>query len=60
MAILDTVFSGEKSITALLADTFAGNATVICPGDPVEGLVFVPSNVTPPAACGNVPGTAGR
>jgi len=33
MAILDTVFSGEKSITALLADTFAGNATVICPGE---------------------------
>jgi hypothetical protein len=33
MALLDSVFSGEKSVTALLADTFAGNALVICPGE---------------------------
>jgi len=32
MTILDSVFSGEKSVTALLADTFAGNALIICPG----------------------------
>jgi hypothetical protein len=32
MALLDGIFSGENSITALLANTFAGNATVICPG----------------------------
>jgi cobyrinic acid a,c-diamide synthase len=33
MALLDSIFSGERSITALLADTFAGNATVIVPGE---------------------------
>jgi len=33
MALLDSIFSGEKSVTALLADTFAGNAVVICPGE---------------------------
>ena len=33
MALLDSVFSGEKSITALLAKTLAGNAMVICPGE---------------------------
>ena len=32
MALLDSIFSGERSVTALLADMFAGNATVICPG----------------------------
>jgi hypothetical protein len=33
MALLDSIFSGERSVTALLADTFAGNATVILPGE---------------------------
>ena len=33
MALLDSIFSGEKSVTALLADTLAGNATVIRPGE---------------------------
>jgi hypothetical protein len=32
MALLDSVFSGEKSVTAMLANMLAGNATVICPG----------------------------
>jgi hypothetical protein len=32
MALLDSVFSGEKSVTALLANMLAGHATVICPG----------------------------
>jgi hypothetical protein len=32
MALLDSVFSGEKSVTALLASMFAGDAMVICPG----------------------------
>jgi len=33
MGMLDSVFSGANSVTALLANTFAGNATVICPGE---------------------------
>ena len=32
MTLLDSIFSGERSITALLANTFAGNAMVVCPG----------------------------
>ena len=36
MALLDSVFSGEKSVTAMLANMLAGNATVICPG--VQGV----------------------
>jgi len=31
MALLDSIFSEEKGVAALLANTFAGNATVICP-----------------------------
>ena len=33
MALLDTIFSGEGSVTALLANMLAGNAMVICPGE---------------------------
>jgi hypothetical protein len=33
MALLDNIFSGEKSVTATLANLFAGNAKVICPGE---------------------------
>jgi len=33
MALLDTIFSGEQSVTALLANLLAGNAMVICPGE---------------------------
>jgi len=33
MALLDTIFSGEQSITALLANMLAGNALVICPSE---------------------------
>ena len=33
MALLDSVFSGETSVTALLANLLAGNAMVICPGE---------------------------
>jgi len=33
MSVLDGVFSGEKSVTALLANTFASNALMICPGE---------------------------
>ena len=33
MALLDNIFSGEQSVTALLANMLAGNATVICPGE---------------------------
>ena len=33
MALLDTIFSGERSVTALLANMLAGNAMVICPGE---------------------------
>ena len=33
MALLDSVFSGEKSVTAMLANMLAGNAMVICPGE---------------------------
>jgi len=33
MGLLDSVFSGEKSVTAVLADTFAGNAMIVCPGE---------------------------
>ena len=36
MALLDSVFSGEGSVTALMANTFAGNAVVICPGEQGE------------------------
>ena len=32
MAVLDSVFAGEKSVTASLANMFAGNAMIICPG----------------------------
>jgi len=31
-ASLDSVFAGEKSVTASLANMFAGNAMIICPG----------------------------
>ena len=33
MALLDSIFSGERSVTASLANLFAGNALVICPGE---------------------------
>ena len=33
MALLDSIFSGEGSVTALLANMLAGNAMVICPGE---------------------------
>ena len=33
MALLDSIFSGEQGITALLANMLAGNAMVICPGE---------------------------
>ena len=33
MALLDNIFSGEKSVTAILANLLAGNAMVICPGE---------------------------
>jgi hypothetical protein len=33
MALLDSIFSGERSVTALLANMLAGNALVICPGE---------------------------
>jgi len=33
MALLDSIFSGERSITALLANMLAGNAMIICPGE---------------------------
>jgi len=33
MALLDSIFSGEQSVTALLANMLAGNALVICPGE---------------------------
>ena len=33
MTMFDGIFSGEGSVTATLADMFAGDATVICPGD---------------------------
>ena len=33
MSVLDGVFSGEKSVTALLVNTFASNALMICPGE---------------------------
>jgi len=33
MALLDSIFSGEQSITAILATMLAGNAMVICPGE---------------------------
>ena len=32
MALLDSIFSGEKSVTAILAHTLAGNAQILCPG----------------------------
>ena len=32
MALLDSIFSGKQSVTALLANMLAGNATVICLG----------------------------
>jgi len=32
MAVLDSVYTGEKSVTALLANMFAGNAMIIFPG----------------------------
>ncbi|MDR0328593.1 MAG: hypothetical protein LBI05_09900 [Planctomycetaceae bacterium] len=32
MALLDSIFSGEQSVTALLANMLAGSATVVCPG----------------------------
>ena len=32
MALLDSVFSGERSVTALLANMLAGNAMIVCPG----------------------------
>ena len=32
MALLDSIFSGEQSVTATLANMLAGNATVTCPG----------------------------
>ena len=32
MALLDSIFSGETSVTALLANMLAGNAMIICPG----------------------------
>jgi hypothetical protein len=33
MALLDSVFSGEQSVTALLANMLAGNAMIMCPGE---------------------------
>ena len=33
MALLDSVFSGESSVTALLANLLAGNAMIVCPGE---------------------------
>ena len=33
MALLDSIFSGERSVTAMLANMLAGNAMVICPGE---------------------------
>jgi len=33
MALLDSIFSGEQSVTALLANMLAGNAMVVCPGE---------------------------
>ena len=33
MALLDSIFSGERSVAALLANMLAGNAMVICPGE---------------------------
>jgi hypothetical protein len=33
MALLDSIFSGEQSVTALLANTFAGSAIIIRPGE---------------------------
>ena len=33
MALLDSIFSGEQSVTATLANLLAGNAMVICPGE---------------------------
>jgi len=33
MTLLDSIFSGEGSVTALLANMLAGNAMVICPGE---------------------------
>jgi len=33
MALLDTIFSGEQSVTASLANLLAGNAMIICPGE---------------------------
>jgi len=33
MALLDSIFSGESSVTALLANMLAGNAMVVCPGE---------------------------
>ena len=32
MALLDNIFSGEKSVTAILANLLAGNALIIRPG----------------------------
>jgi len=50
MSILDSVFSGKNSVTALLADTFASNAMIICPAeqgayDP-ETNTYEPTNST--------------
>ena len=33
MALLDSIFAGEQSVTATLANLLAGNAMVICPGE---------------------------
>jgi len=33
MALLDSIFSGEQSVTAILANMLAGNAMIICPGE---------------------------
>jgi len=33
MTLLDSIFSGERGVTASLANLLAGNALVICPGE---------------------------
>jgi len=33
MALLDSIFSGEQGVTAILANMLAGNAMIICPSE---------------------------